>query len=293
MRGLLFPSAGFSLLLTVALAALPVSVPAAGATIDHSKITEVVNSVSIITPKTLAAAPARQSEMFRSPDIMKTGPQSRSEMVADDQTITRVGANTLFSFEPRQRVIDLKQGSVLFQSPHGMGGGEIKTDSATASVLGTTIIVVATRDGGFKLLVLEGTGYVKMPNGKHTILHGGQLVYIPPGGKDIGPILNFRLSEEVKSGRLVDGFHRPLPSWPKIVAQIQKQEAEIASGQFQNGGMVIGNSADPNTTINHIQSLHLTVPLAAPGPAASLPVPQPTPAGKRGGGGTTTPGGKP
>ena len=276
-------STGFLLALS---GVLGFSISAAGATIDHSKITEVVNSVSIISPDTRASSPAKADEIFRTPDIMRTGPQSRSEMVAEDQTITRVGANTLFSFEPRQRVIDLKQGSVLFQSPHGMGGGEIRTDSATASVLGTTIIVVATKDGGFKLLVLEGTGYVKMPNGKHAVVHGGQLVYVPPGGKDIGPILNFRLSEEVKTGRLVDGFRRPLPSWQKIAAQIQKQEAEIASGQFQNGGMVIGGTADPNTRINQIQSLHLSVPTAAATPVPGLPVAQPTPTTKRGGGGT-------
>jgi len=62
-------------------------------------------------------------------------------LVAQDETVTRVGANTIFSFDPANRTIDLKQGSLLFHSPHGKGGGTIHTGSATASVLGTTLIV--------------------------------------------------------------------------------------------------------------------------------------------------------
>ena len=42
------------------------------------------------------------------PDILKTGPQSRAELVAEDETVTRVGANTIFSFDPASRTIDLR-----------------------------------------------------------------------------------------------------------------------------------------------------------------------------------------
>jgi hypothetical protein len=227
-----------------------------GAAIDHAKITEVVNDVIVLDPRLRNSNPARTGDLFRAPDIIKTGSQSRSEMVADDQTITRVGANTLFSFEPRERTINLRQGSILFQSPTGMGGGAIRTASATASVLGTTIIVVATRDGGFKLLVLEGTGQVRMPNGRRVLLHGGQMIAIPPGGHELGPVLDFLLTDEVNTARLVTGFKRPLPTMDKIRKQILIQDRQIAAGNFNAPTFVVGNTIDPNTRINENQALH-------------------------------------
>ncbi len=245
-----------------------------GASIDHATITEVVNDVKILDPQSLKAHPAEAQRLFRTPEIMQTGAASRSEMVAEDQTITRVGADTLFSFEPKERTINLRQGSILFQSPTGKGGGVIKTESATASVLGTTIIVVATRDGGFKLLVIEGTAQVTMPNGTRRIVHGGQLVVVPPGGKNPGPVLDFLLSTEVATSQLVEGFRDPLPSWPKIQKQIEKQNKEISLGYFKSPTVVVSGITDPNTRINQIQGLHAnTTPTPAP-----IPTPGPPPA---------------
>lgn len=252
-----------------------------GAPIDHAKITEVVNEVSVLDPQSKKSGPAKPLATFGTPDIMKTGADSRSEMVADDQTVTRVGANTLFSFEPKERVINLQQGSVLFQSPPGRGGGTIRTAAATASVLGTTVIAVVTKTGGFKFLVLEGTGRLQMPNGKVWILHAGQLIVVAPGATVPGPILNFLLRNEVESSLLVIGFKDQLPSWNKIWNAIHKQEKEIANGQLTLPTGVGGSIIDPNTRINQIQGLHAN---STP-PGLATPTPQgtafPTPKRRR------------
>jgi len=273
------PIARRSLLCFIAIIALIVLFDGYAASIDHSTITEVVNDVTVLTPQSHAGSPAKTSAVFRAPEIMKTGPESRSEMVAEDQTITRVGADTLFSFEPKERAINLKQGSLLFQSPKGKGGGSIRTAAATASVLGTTIVVVATKDGGFKLLVLEGTGLVVMPNGKKRVLHGGEMVFIRPGAHDPGSVLIFRLEDEVDTALLVSGFKRHLPSWEKILKEIVKQNSEIASGKLQLPGIVLGGIADPNHRINQTLGLHLGgTPAPVPTPQSTLqPTPQPTP----------------
>jgi len=254
-----------------------------GAPIDHATITEVVNDVKILDPQSLQGSPAKTSALFKTPEIMQTGAESRSEMVAEDQTITRVGADTLFSFEPKERTINLRQGSILFQSPSGKGGGVIRTESATASVLGTTIIVVATRDGGFKILVLEGTAQVTMANGSRRIVHGGQLVVIKAGATQPGPVLNFLLSDEVATSRLVNGFQRRLPSWPKIQKTILKQNQEITLGEFKAPTVVVGGVPDPNIRINQIQGLHVNATPTPPPPASTpRPTPRPTPRGRVG-----------
>src|SRR5579862_6284783 len=125
------------------------------ADLKQSKFTQVVNDVEVISTADNSQKAAAVNDIFNMPDVVRTGAASRAELVAGDNTITRVGANTIFSFDPANRTIDLKQGSLLFHSPHGKGGGTIHTGSATASVLGSMLIVVATGNGGFKVLALE------------------------------------------------------------------------------------------------------------------------------------------
>ena len=208
--------------------------------IERSTITQVVRDVAVLTPAAKAKKSAKVNDVFTAPEIIKTGADSRAEMVAPDQTVTRVGANTLFSFEPQSREINLQKGSVLFNSPSGKGGGTIKTAAATASVLGTTLIVVTTQNGGFKALLLEGHGVVKS-NGKSRSLTAGQMVYVLPGGVLSG-VLNFHLAEQVGVARLVTGFKAPLPSQEKIEAAVAKQEAQIAKGQLVTTGLLASDS---------------------------------------------------
>ena len=87
-----------------------------------------------------------------------------------------MGSNTIFSLESQSRTINLKQGSLLFHSPEGKGGGKI----VTASVVGTTIIVAATADGGFKILVLEGSATVTYLDGSILSLRAGQMTFVLP-----------------------------------------------------------------------------------------------------------------
>jgi ferric-dicitrate binding protein FerR (iron transport regulator) len=170
--------------------------PSASLAIDlkQAKFTQVVNSVDVITPSDQARHAAEVNDIFKMPDVLRTGPASRAELVATDNTITRVGANTVFSFDPTSRTIDLQQGSLLFHSPHGKGGGTIHTGSATASVLGTTIIVTTTPNGGFKVLVLEGEAEIRFLNGLHLKLTPGQMTFVLPGG-GTSPIVVFRLDD--------------------------------------------------------------------------------------------------
>jgi subtilisin family serine protease len=242
-----------------------------GVPIDHATITEVINDVTVRDPKSTQVTPAEVNGLFRNPQIMRTGDNSGSEMVAQDKTIIRLGAHTLYSFEPKERIINLSEGSLLFQSPHGMGGGTIRTASATASVLGTTIIVAATSDGGFKLLVLEGTGEVRMRNGQSRTLHAGQMVFIAPGAREPGPVIDFLLGDEVNTARLVQGFKRRLPTWNKILKEILKQDQQIALGNFQAPAVVLGNIPDPNFRIN---AANATQSHVVPTP---VPTPHPTP----------------
>ncbi len=99
------------------------------ASLTESTFTDVVRSVEVINQSDKKSAPAKLNDVFKAPNLVRTGVSSRAELTAPDQTLTRVGANTVFSFAPVGREIDLAQGSVLFHSPSGRGGGTIKAEA--------------------------------------------------------------------------------------------------------------------------------------------------------------------
>jgi FecR protein len=212
----------------------------------QSKITEVVNDVQIISAADQTQKSATVNEVFAIPDVLRTGPASRAELVAKDETVTRVGANTIFSFDPASRTIDLQQGSLLFHSPHGKGGGSIHTGSATASVLGSTLIVCATHNGGFKVICLEDGAQIKLPNGLKQQLSPGQLTYILPGGQHLAPIVLFKLNDLLLHSLLVKGFDHPLASMPLILHEVNKQTKLIKSGRVTDTGLLAGDNASPD-----------------------------------------------
>lgn len=207
------------------------------ADLKQARLTQVINDVQIISAGQSQHA-AAENDLFKMPDVLRTGTASRAELVADDKTVTRVGANTVFSFDPANRSIGLQQGSLLFHAPHGKGGGTIRTASATASVLGTTIIVSCTADGGFKVLDLEGSAKVQLPGGNTATLNPGEMIFILPGG-GASPIIVFNLGDEVAGSLLVNGFIDPLPSMPQIEAEIARQMEKILKHHFDDDNNIL------------------------------------------------------
>ena len=221
--------------------------PGLAADLRQAKFTQVIKDVTVIASGTKTTAKAKLNDQFINPDIVQTGPDSLAELVADDKTVTRIGANTVFAFSPKGREVNLEQGSVLFHSPKGKGGGTIRTKAASASVLGTTIVVTATVGGGFKAIVLEGRGQITLPNGSFRILTAGQVTFVLPGSQRFGPQLNINLSKLVESSRLVQGFEQELPSAPIIQEAVERQNVLMASGVAEDTRILVGNQATEDT----------------------------------------------
>jgi hypothetical protein len=183
--------------------------------------------------------------------VIKTGADSRAELIAEDQTVTRVGANTIFSVEANSRDVNIAKGSVLFHSPAGKGGGNIKSAGATASVLGTTLIVGANQSGGFKVMLLEGKGQVTGAGGGASKLNAGQMSFAMPGKAPSQP-LNFALKGQVSGSKLVGGFSKPLASIAKIEAAVAVQQSKLESGKLESTGLMIGDSPGTAFTLDPV-----------------------------------------
>ena len=223
--------------------------------LEESVVIETVGDVRRI-PKNGPQEPAAKGMNLHWPDWVETGRPARAELEAPDGSITRLGAKTTFAFDHATRSMKLERGSVLFHSPTGKGGGKLASPSASASVLGTTIIAAATPDGGFKLLVLEGRAQVDFASGARLRLEAGQLTFVLPSGGGAGspgPVLNFDLAQQVKASQLVHGFARPLPSQAKIEQAVEGQRRLVGSGQFITTGFLVF-TATSDTQVNGIEA---------------------------------------
>src|SRR6266853_5846503 len=90
----------------------------------EARVTQIVNDVKLLLQQA-APRPAVVSDLVRTGTAVRTGSQSRSELTFADLTITRLGANTIFSFNEGTRELNLSQGAILFQVPKGAGGAKI------------------------------------------------------------------------------------------------------------------------------------------------------------------------
>ena len=214
------------------------SLPAAD--LRESTLVQVVNEVKIAPPQA-AEKEARANDIVRAPDRIRTGAKSRAELKAPDNTLTRIGANTVFSFEQSGRTLNLEKGSVLFHSPAGRGGGTIKSAGASAAVLGTTLVVAATPDGGFKCILLEGKGKITLPSAKTRVLEAGDLIFVPAGARNFGAVYKIDLGKLVTGSQLVNGFADPLPTMADIRNEISKQNIAIISGNYEETGRFLGS----------------------------------------------------
>lgn len=204
----------------------------AAAPLTESTFTEVIRDVNVVAASTKSATPARTNVVFKVPDLVRTGSDSRVEMAAPDQTVTRIGANTVFTFESGERNIRLEKGSILFHAPAGSGGGTIKHRGTAAAVLGTTLICAVLPDRSFKTLVLEGGGKVTLANGRSVTLEAGEMVIVRPDGEEFSEVMVFSLGQLVARLMLIHGFSNPLASMSLIDAAIRRQNEQIATGKL-------------------------------------------------------------
>ncbi len=202
--------------------------------LTESVFTEIVQEAKVLTETDKTGKPAQTNEVFRVPDLVRTGQASRVELTAKDQTITRIGANTTFTFADGGRDVILKKGSVLFHSPAGAGGGAIKNRGSSAAVLGTTEIGQILLDGRFKVMDLEGHVLVTLQNGDSIRLKAGEYVIVSADGKSLGEVITFNIAEFAAHCLLVTGFSHPLSSNSLIADAIAQQNMEIASGLLSN-----------------------------------------------------------
>jgi hypothetical protein len=189
----------------------------------EARVTQIVRDVKVL-PEEAEARPAAMNQRVGEGEAVRTGDASRSELTFADMTISRLGANTIYSFNKAGRDVQLANGSMLLRVPKGSGGGNIRTDPVTVAVTGTTLIFEHARGGRSKLIVLEGGARLALRKvrGQSRDLRAGQMLEVPAGATTLGMPVDIDLDEVMRTHPLITNFP-PLPSRDLIAAAARDQ----------------------------------------------------------------------
>src|SRR5438876_7697020 len=211
--------------------------------LSSAEVTKIINRVSVIDPAK-GGHPALMREVIKDDLGLRTGARSRSELLFQDNTLTRLGAETFFSFKTGTRDMTLEKGSMLLQVPKGLGGAQIHTAAVTAAITGTTLIMEYSPAQYLKVLVLEGSLRLSRNGafGDSLVLHPGKMVIMRPDAKKIPDPIDVDLAQIVRTSTLVNfPGGNILPSMPLIQAAISDQAKEMAKGTLVPTNLVMGH----------------------------------------------------
>ena len=158
--------------LFVLLSVVVITSSTVAAQLKEATVTQIIREVQLLPPQT-APRPAVVNDSVRDGIAVRTGVDSRTELTFTDQTITRLGANTIFSFNEGTRNMELGGGAMLLYVPKGVGGAKITTAAVTAAISGTTILLEYHPNAYIKIISLEGVArlYLRHRLGESVLIH--------------------------------------------------------------------------------------------------------------------------
>jgi hypothetical protein len=214
--------------------------------LTSAEVTKIINRVNVVEPAK-GDRPAALRDVIKDDLGLQTAARSRSELLFQDNTLTRIGAETFFSFKTGTRDLTLEKGSMLLQVPKGLGGAKIHTAAVTAAITGTTIMMEYRPKKYLKVLVLEGSLRLSR-NGSFNdsiVLHPGKMVIMRPDAKNIPEPIDVDLAEIVKTSTLVNfPGSKILPSMSLIQAAITDQAREVKKGTLVPTNLVMGGGTN-------------------------------------------------
>ena len=208
----------------------------------EARVTQVIKDVRLLTSRA-ASRPASVNDMVNENSAVRTGNESRAEITFMDQTLTRLGANTVFSFNEGGRGVDLMSGAILLAAPENTGTTKVKmVGVATAAISGFAAMFETHRNSQSKVIVLDGEGTITLDNipGSLCPIHAGQMMVIPAHPVTCPPVYDINIAKLVGTAKLVTLW--PLPPW---ILDPVLHNADKQKDSGPNGGYVDPTSVDP------------------------------------------------
>ena len=112
-----------------------------------------------------------------------TGEQSMCELSLDDKSVTRIGANAVFTFVEQERLVKCDKGTFLVSKDPETETMTVTTGSVTAAVNGSTVMFDVRGDATHVAVAETTTGVVVTDkNGKSMTLQSGEGISATPSG---------------------------------------------------------------------------------------------------------------
>ena len=199
-----------------------------------ARVTQIVHDVRVL-PSKAAARPATLNETVSQGTGVRTGSDSRAELTFGDLSLTRLGANTVFSFDQGARNVNLSSGALLICVPPEAGSVRISAPAVSAAISGGIAMAEAHKDSWIKIIIIEGQGVVTLKStGKSLTLHSGQMITLPPGAREFTKVLNINLKKLTDKSLLVRFAKLPKWVWNLIDAEINRQLTSPPSGGYSD-----------------------------------------------------------
>ena len=123
---------------------------AMGADLSQAVVQEKYNVVTVAPNLGAQGQPAAQGAVVQDGNVVRTGTASRAILEFADLTQSRMGANSIFSFDAKARVMNFNKGAVLFSKPTNSGAIQLRSGAVTAAITGST--------GFISTVPIEGVG---------------------------------------------------------------------------------------------------------------------------------------
>jgi FecR protein len=247
------------------------------AQIQQARVSQVIQDVRLLETQG-APRPAAVNDTVTQQMGVRTGVESRAELTFTDLTITRLGANTIFSFKRGARELDLTSGAVLLEVPPDKAPVKVSTSAVTAAVTGGTALLATGPPTKFMVLEGIGTFYPAGHPEKAVTVHGGEMMMMTADGRMTKPE-KFDVKLVLETSRLIQDFP-PLANLPLILAVMNQQLAgQLPTSQplARNLVDVIGTT-DQNANANPVILVSTSSSSPTPRPVTPTPPPiTPTP----------------
>jgi len=219
---------------------------------NEATITRIVNEVRVHTAQTKPHSASINDKVCDGSSV-QTGMDSRTELTFADQTLARLSANTVSTFNKGTRDLELADGAILLQAPRGAGAAKITTAGVTAAIAGTAIVEYHPH-AYLKFISLEGTArlYLKRRWGESVLVRPGQMLITNPDAKRLPDPVDIDVEQLMKTALLVIDFP-PLASQNLIVKESERQQRAKSKRSLIDTNLVIFGKGTLVSLTNPVQ----------------------------------------
>ncbi len=178
--------------------------------LESAKVYKMRNRVEINRRNRSVWNRARLGEVIIPQDSLRTGANSRADLIFNEGTLVRTAAGTIFRFPPNSRNFEISSGAALVMIRPGQGQSYISTPQAQVESQGTALFVQhdpRTNSSLIGVLTDSAKGAVKVNSADGEIviqLNAGQFVSIIDGV--VGLVEHFLLPMFYETIELANGL---------------------------------------------------------------------------------------